>query len=52
LFGTFALAVSEISNDGTHILEGEVEAPSRNVGLEEKFGGICKMQVHLETLLE
>jgi hypothetical protein len=47
LHQTFALAVSEISNDGTNILEGEVEAPCRNVDMQEKFGVICKMQVHL-----
>jgi hypothetical protein len=34
-----------------HVLEGE-QRPSKNGGLEEKFGGACKMEDYLKVLLE
>jgi hypothetical protein len=38
-------------NSGTHFWRGFV-GPPKNAGLEGKFGGVCKMQAHLEALLE
>jgi hypothetical protein len=38
-------------NGGTHVWRGEWRA-SRNGGWEGGFGGTCKMEVHLEAVLE
>jgi hypothetical protein len=38
-------------NGGTHIWRGGWRA-SRNGGLEGKFGGACKIEAHLEALME
>jgi hypothetical protein len=38
-------------NGGAHLWRGKWRA-SKNGGWEEKFGGACKMEVHLKVLLE
>jgi hypothetical protein len=39
-------------NSGIDILEWGIWRGMQNVGLEGKFGGVCKMQTRLEAMLE